>query len=81
MRVLGYEDSTCECQEEEETVQHFLLRCPRWRIQREKILGPLAQKPMGLILGTRKASQKVIEFLLSTERLEQFKTMTVTPIL
>ena len=30
-RVPGYEDSACECQEEEETVQHFLLRCQRWR--------------------------------------------------
>ena len=42
-RVPGYEDSTCECQEEEETVQHFLLRCQRWRTQREEILGTRAK--------------------------------------
>jgi len=80
-RVPGYEDSTCECQEEEETVQHFLLRCQRWRTQREEILGPLAQKPMGFILGTRTTSQKAIEFLLSTKRLEQFQAIASTTII
>jgi len=69
----------CECQEEEETVEYFLLRCPRWREKRIAILGPgLVEKGLTYILNSKQDSRKAIEFLLKTERLEQFREIRET---
>ena len=67
-RVPGIE-ALCECQEEEETVEHFLFKCSKWREQRA-ILGSL--KTTRNALGKRENSEKVVRFLLATKRLEQF---------
>jgi hypothetical protein len=34
-RIGAAETDTCDCGQEEETVDHFLFRCPRWDEQRE----------------------------------------------
>ncbi|KAI8401336.1 hypothetical protein FOFC_18205 [Fusarium oxysporum] len=34
-RTGAAETDTCDCGQEEETVDHFLFRCPRWDEQRE----------------------------------------------
>ncbi|RKL16970.1 hypothetical protein BFJ72_g15309, partial [Fusarium proliferatum] len=34
-RIGAVETDTCDCGQEEETVDHFLFRCPRWDEQRE----------------------------------------------
>ena len=67
-RVPGIE-ALCECQEEEETVEHFLFKCPRWEEQRAILNG---LKTVRDTLGERKNSEKAVRFLLATKRLEQF---------
>ena len=67
-RVPGIE-ALCECQEEEETVEYFLFKCPRWEEQRAILNGPKTVKET---LGTRENSEKAVRYLLATKRLEQF---------
>ena len=72
MKVPGIEDPQCECQQGEETVQHYLLECTKWNQQRD-ILGAYRDRGLRDILESREGSQKAVEFLLATGRLEQFK--------
>ena len=67
-RVPGIE-ALCECQEEEETIEHFLFKCPRWKEQRVILNG---LKTVRETLRERKNSEKAVKFLLATRRLEQF---------
>ena len=62
-------EALCECQEEEETVEHFLFRCPRWEEQRAILDG---LKTVKETLGKRENSEKAVKYLLATKRLEQF---------
>jgi len=62
-------EALCECKEAEETVRHFLFKCPRWREQRAILNG---LKTVKEALGERKNSEKVVKYLLATKRLEQF---------
>jgi len=76
MNVPGYNSPQCECQQQEETVQHFLLECTQWDEQRET-LGPYRYRSLKEILETREGSRKAVEFLLQTKRLEQFQAVTL----
>ena len=67
-RVPGIE-ALCECQEEEETVEHFLFKCPRWKEQRAILDG---LKTVRETLEQRENSGKAVKYLLATKRLEQF---------
>ena len=62
-------EALCECKEEEETVEHFLFKCPRWREQRATLGG---LKTVREALGSRENSGKVVKYLLATKGLEQF---------
>ena len=62
-------EALCECKEEEETIGHFLFKCPRWKEQRASLNG---LKTVKEALETRDNSEKVVRFLLATKRLEQF---------
>ena len=70
---------SCECQQEPETVDHFLLRCPRWGNQRKALLGNYAYRTgptnqvMACILNSQVGSSKAIKFLVQTGRLQQFQ--------
>jgi len=66
-RIPGIQ-ALCECQEEE-TIEHFLFKCPRWTEQRAVLNG---LKTVRETLGEKKNSEKVVKFLLATKRLEQF---------
>jgi hypothetical protein len=55
MKVPGIEDPQCECQQGEETVQHYLLECTKWNQQRD-ILGAYRNRGLGDILGSREGS-------------------------
>ncbi|KAM5527566.1 hypothetical protein FOXYSP1_19928 [Fusarium oxysporum f. sp. phaseoli] len=59
-RIGAVETDTCDCGQEDETVDHFLFRCPQWDEQREhmrnvdreiqyntSLLRPVGQRPMG----------------------------------
>lgn len=77
MRVPGYESPTCDCGEDTETVEHFLLKCPRWSQERGEVLPNLAGKSLRTILNSRMYSQKAVEFVMRTKRLEQFQAVNL----
>ena len=60
-------EALCECKKAEETVRHFLFKCPRWNEQRAILNG---LKTIKEALGERKNSEKVVKYLLATKRLE-----------
>ena len=62
-------EALCECKEDEETVEHFLLKCSRWREQRVLLNG---LKTVKEALEERENSERVVRFTLATKRLEQF---------
>ncbi|KAL9561263.1 hypothetical protein ACKAV7_014618 [Fusarium commune] len=87
-RIGAAETDTCDCGQEEETVEHFLFRCPRWDEQREhmrnvdrEMIGNLS-----FFLGGKTAEdghrwspnlgavQAVIRFAISTGRWDATKT-------
>jgi hypothetical protein len=70
-RVPGIE-ALCDCQEEEETIEHFLFKCPKWKEQRAILNG---LKTMKETLGERENSERAVRFLLATKRLEQFSRL------
>ena len=72
MKVPDIVSPQCECQQGEETVQHFLFNCSRWSEFRS-ILGDFKDKTLKYTLGSREGSRKAVEFLLATKRLEQFQ--------
>jgi len=77
MRVPGYESPICQdCQQEEETVQHFLYKCPMWESFRD-ILGPYREKSLEDTLNTREGSKRAVEFLWATKRLDQFRSISL----
>ena len=67
-RVPGTE-ALCECQEEEETIKHFLFKCPRWEEQRVILNG---LKTVKETLEKRENSEKIVKFLLATNGLKKF---------
>jgi len=70
VRVPGYESPICQnCQQEEETVQHFLYKCPIWESYRD-ILGLYREKSLRDTLDSREGSKKAVEFLWATKRLD-----------
>lgn len=40
-KLIGSEK--CECKREPETVGHFMIRCPRWKTQRAKMLSAVGK--------------------------------------
>jgi hypothetical protein len=83
-RIGAVETDTCDCGQEEETVDHFLFRCPRWDEQREhmrivdrEMMGNLSFFPGGKTVedGHRwspnlRAVRAAIKFATSTGRLD-----------
>jgi Reverse transcriptase (RNA-dependent DNA polymerase) len=64
-------DALCDCEEEEETVEHFLYKCSKWNDYRN-ILGDFTLKSLAETLQSREGSYRAARFLLATKRLEQF---------
>jgi hypothetical protein len=77
MKVPGINNPQCNCQQQEETVRHFLLECTEWDETRSRTLGSYSDKTLEHILGTRKGSKKAVDFLLQTKRLEQFQAVVL----
>ena len=65
-------DPLCECGLENESVEHFLLKCSKWAKYREDILEDYSQKSTKDILSNRQGSYRAARFLIATKRLEQF---------
>ena len=87
-RIGAAETDTCDCGQEEETVDHFLFRCTRWDEQRERMRN-IDQAMMGnlsFFLGGKTAEdgdkwrpnlgavRAAIKFAISTGRLDATQT-------
>ncbi|RKK43701.1 hypothetical protein BFJ69_g18356 [Fusarium oxysporum] len=83
-RIGAVETDTCDCGQEEETVDHFLFRCPRWDEQREhmRIVDREMMGNLSFFLGGKtaedghrwspnlRAVRAAIKFATSTGRLD-----------
>ena len=60
----------CECQEEEETVEHFLLKCKRYTSQRGKLVEEVGAGGMRVekLVGNSKYTRHIMEFVKETNR-------------
>ncbi|KAI8411411.1 hypothetical protein FOFC_08005 [Fusarium oxysporum] len=87
-RIGAVETDTCECGQEEETVDHFLFRCPQWDEQREhmRIVDREMMGNLSFFLGGKtaedghrwspnlRAVRAAIKFAISTGRLDATQT-------
>jgi hypothetical protein len=87
-RIGAVETDTCDCGQEEETVDHFLFRCPRWDEQREhmRIVDREMMGNLSFFLGGKtaedghrwspnlRAVRAAIKFAISTGRLDATQT-------
>ena len=64
------EEPTCECEESNETVTHFLLRCERFARQREKLIKEVGIGGMRVeeLLGDHKHVKYALQFVKETKR-------------
>ncbi len=64
------DDSTCECGEGEETVEHYLLRCEKYDRQRDRLRRKVGIEGMRTekLLGDLKLIQHTIKYIKETER-------------
>src|SRR6266496_6520521 len=64
------DDSTCECGEGEETVEHYLLRCEKYDRQRDRLRRKVGIEGMRTekLLGDLKLIQHTIKYIEETER-------------
>jgi hypothetical protein len=77
-KVPGIDSPICPyCQEEEETAQHFILHCPKWRRERTIYLGDYTTRNLDTILQGRKSSIRAVRFLIATNRLAQFQATSL----
>ena len=64
------DDSTCECGEGEETVEHYLLQCEKYDRQRDRLRRKVGIEGMRTekLLGDLKLIQHTIKYIEETER-------------
>ena len=64
------EEPLCVCREEEETVEHFLLKCKRYTIQREKLVKEAGAGGMRVerLVGELKFVKHTMDFVKETNR-------------
>jgi hypothetical protein len=68
------EDSNCEgCGTDQETVEHYLLECPKYQEERRKLVLRVNSRDMRVdkLLGDLKLAQKVVEYIRETRRFEE----------
>ena len=64
------EESLCTCYEEEETVEHFLLKCKKYIKQREKLVKEVGAGGVRIekLVGELKYIKYTMEFVKETNR-------------
>jgi len=70
-RIMRAESSTCAlCNQEEETVHHYLFECPAWRHKRWMLAMKMGQDSKSLthLLNSSKGVEQLTKFTGSTER-------------
>ncbi|EJD33379.1 hypothetical protein AURDEDRAFT_31672, partial [Auricularia subglabra TFB-10046 SS5] len=69
-RIQAIESPNCAVRCEPETIDHFLLRCSRFRAQRHVLLGQLKGQVLSAhsVLGVRKNLLALMSFLSDTGR-------------
>ena len=74
-RVGRRESPECGCGYGEETVEHFLLECPRYSIQRRALRGKVGVMEMNMatLLGRYGVFKHTMEFIRDTKRMDELK--------
>ena len=67
------ESAECGCGYGEESVEHFLLECPKYRTQRRELRMKVGVMDMsvGRLLGGGGILKHVVEYIRGTERMEE----------
>lgn len=75
MRVPDVRSPECECQEGDMTVEHVLLKCPQWDIERAELISPLRTNNLKKILTTRSGGKAATRFVRRIGILDQFRAV------
>jgi hypothetical protein len=73
MRVQEVLSPNCECASESMTVEHVLLKCPRWNAERAELIAPLRTSRITKILTTRAGGKAAVRLVQRTKLLSQFR--------
>jgi hypothetical protein len=73
MRVPEVLSPNCECESESMTVEHVLLKCPRWNAERAELIAPLRTSNITEILTTRAGGKAAVRLVQRTKLLSQFR--------
>ena len=74
MKVLDILSPNCDCSREENmTVEHVLLKCPKWSTEREELIHSLRTIDIKEILTSKKRTKTAVKMIQRTKILNQFK--------
>jgi hypothetical protein len=73
MKVLGAESPDCDCMQEEMIVEHVLLRCHVWQIERQDLMSPLRTTDLKEILTWNQGCKAAVKIIQHTKLLYQFR--------
>ncbi|KAF7513013.1 hypothetical protein GJ744_011279 [Endocarpon pusillum] len=75
MRVPEVTIPDCECSEGAMTVEHVLMKCPKWSAEREEVITPLRTTSVKEILTSKAGGRAAIKMIQRTKILDQFKAV------
>lgn len=75
-RVPGVPNPTCICGISTMSVQHVLLECGKWQVERSETIDKLDKTNLQTILNTRRGCHLATQFVLRTKLLSQFSEQT-----
>ena len=74
MKVPDILNSNCDCSRGGNmTVEHVLLKCPKWSTEREELIHPLRTTDIKKILTFKKRVKTVVNMIQRIKILNQFK--------
>ena len=71
-KIRAVDSALCNCEQSNETVAHILGECPEYDALRQKHLNQKKIWDVSALLSDIKGVRKAVQFMLSTELLEQF---------
>jgi hypothetical protein len=69
MRVLDVLSPNCDCANEAMIVEHVLLKCPRWNVERAELIAPLCTNNITEILTTKAGGKAAVRLVQRTKLL------------
>jgi hypothetical protein len=73
MKVPGLESPECDCVQEEMTVEHVLLRCHMWQIERQDLMSALRTTGLKKMLTWKQGCRAAVKMIQCTKLLDQFR--------